>query len=149
MKIILKENVERLGRMGELLNVADGYARNYLLPMNLAALATARNVKTLEHEKKVIADRIRKERLSAEGIAKGIGALSLVIPVQVGEEDKLFGSVTSKDIAEAIISQGVEVDKKSILLEKPIKELGIFYVPIKLHHDVSAQIKIEVVKAPS
>jgi large subunit ribosomal protein L9 len=147
MKVILKEDVESLGRMGELVDVADGYARNFLVPRKKAAIATTKNVKALEHEKRVIGDRMKKEKLSAEEEAKKVGAISLTIPAQVGEEGKLFGSVTSKDIAEAMAAQGVEIDKKNILLEKPIKELGVFHVPVKMGHDVTAQIKVEVVKA--
>lgn len=147
MKLILKEDVDKLGRMGDLVNVADGYARNYLLPRNLAAVATTRNINTLEHQKRVIADRIKKEKMAAEEEAKKIGAISVSIQAQVGEEGKLFGSVTSKDIAEAVAAQGFEIDKKKIVLEKPIKEVGSFTVPVKIHHDVTAQIKVEVVKA--
>ena len=147
MKVILKEDVELLGRMGELIDVADGYARNFLIPRKKAALATTKNVKSLEHEKRVIADRIKKEKLSAEEEAKKISAISLILPAQVGEEGKLFGSVTSKDIAEAMAAQGMEIDKRKILLEKPIKELGVFHVPVKMGHDVTAQVKVEVVKA--
>ncbi|HEY5599986.1 MAG TPA: 50S ribosomal protein L9 [Candidatus Manganitrophaceae bacterium] len=147
MKVILKEDVDNLGRMGDLVDVADGYARNFLVPRKKAAVATTRNIKTLEHEKRVVADRIRKEKFAAEDLAKKIGALSLTIPAQVGEEGKLFGSVTSKDIAEAMAAQGIEFDKRKILLEKPIKELGISHVPVKVHHDVTAQVKVEVVKS--
>ncbi|HLG23260.1 MAG TPA: 50S ribosomal protein L9 [Candidatus Manganitrophaceae bacterium] len=147
MKVILKEDVDNLGRMGDLVDVADGYARNFLVPRKKAAVATTRNIKTLDHEKRVVADRIRKEKFAAEDLAKKIGALSLTIPAQVGEEGKLFGSVTSKDIAEAMAAQGIEFDKRKILLEKPIKELGISHVPVKVHHDVTAQVKVEVVKS--
>jgi large subunit ribosomal protein L9 len=147
MKVILKEDVDKLGRMGDLVNVADGYARNFLLPRNLAALATTKNIKSLEHEKRVIADRIKKEKMAAEEEAKKISAVSVSIPAQVGEEGKLFGSVTSKDIADAIAAQGFEIDKRKILLEKPIKEIGTFMVPVKIHHDITAQVKVEVVKA--
>ncbi len=147
MKVILREDVEKLGRMGDLVNVADGYARNYLIPRNLAGLATTKNIKSLEHVKRVISDRIKKEKMAAEEEAKKISALSVSIPAQVGEEGKLFGSVTSKDIVDAIAAQGIEIDKRRIHLEKPIKELGTFMVPVKVHHDVTAQIKVEVVKA--
>lgn len=147
MKVILREDVDKLGRMGDLVNVADGYARNFLLPRNMAALATTKNIKSLEHEKRVIADRIKKEKMAAEEEAKKIGAISVSISVQVGEEGKLFGSVTSKDIADAIVAQGFEIDKRKIQLEKPIKETGTFMVPVKVHHDVTAQVKVEVVKA--
>jgi large subunit ribosomal protein L9 len=147
MKLILKEDVDQLGRMGELVDVADGYARNFLLPRKKAAVATTKNVKALEHEKRVIADQMKKEKAGAEALAKKVGELSISIPAQVGEEGKLFGSVTSKDIAEAMAAQGFEIDKRKILLDKPIKELGTFQVPVKVHHDVTAQVKVEVVKA--
>lgn len=147
MKIILKEDVERLGVMGDLVDVADGYARNYLLPKDLCAKATAKNVKTLEHEKMLIATRIKKQRSAAEETARKIGTLSVVIPVQVGAEGKLFGSVTATDVAEAIAAQGLDFDRKKILLQEPIKELGVFYVPIKVQHDVTAQVKVEIVQA--
>ncbi|TAJ97322.1 MAG: 50S ribosomal protein L9 [Candidatus Manganitrophaceae bacterium] len=147
MKVILREDVDKLGRMGDLVNVADGYARNYLLPRNMAAVATSHNIRSLEHEKRVIADKIKKEKMAAEEHAKKISAISVSIPAQVGEEGKLFGSVTSKDIADAIAAQGFEIDKKKIVLEKPIKEIGTFMVPVKVHHDVTAQVKVEVVKA--
>ncbi|MFY9271274.1 MAG: 50S ribosomal protein L9 [Candidatus Manganitrophaceae bacterium] len=146
MKVILKENVDKLGRMGDLVNVSDGYARNYLIPRSLVATATTHNIKALEHQKRVIGDRIKKEKMAAEEEAKKVSALSIQIPAQVGEEGKLFGSVTSKDIAEAIAAQGIEVDKKNVLLDKPIKEIGTFMVPVKIHHDVTAQIKVEVIK---
>lgn len=147
MKVILREDVDKLGRMGDLVNVADGYARNFLLPRNMAALATTKNIKSLEHEKRVIADRIKKEKTAAEEEAKKISAVSVSIPVQVGEEGKLFGSVTSKDIADAIAAQGFEIDKRRVQLEKPIKEVGTFMVPVKVHHDVTAQVKVEVIKS--
>lgn len=147
MKVILREDVDKLGRMGDLVNVADGYARNFLLPRNMAALATTKNIKSLEHEKRVIADRVKKEKMAAEEEAKKISAVSVSIPVQVGEEGKLFGSVTSKDIADAIAAQGFEIDKRRIQLEKPIKEIGTFMVPVKVHHDVIAQVKVEVIKS--
>ncbi len=144
MKLILAADVERLGLMGDLVEVADGYARNYLLPRKMAAVATLKNVKSLEHEKRVIADRIRKEKFSAEEEAKKIGALAISITVKVGEEGKLFGSVTSKDIAAAMAAQGIVVDKRLILLDKPIKEAGTFQVPVKVRHDVTAQVQVEV-----
>lgn len=144
MKLILAADVERLGLMGDLVEVADGYARNYLLPRKMAAVATLKNVKSLEHEKRVIADRIRKEKFAAEEEAKKIGGLAISITVKVGEEGKLFGSVTSKDIAEAMAAQGMVVDKRLILLDKPIKEAGTFQVPVKVRHDVTAQVQVEV-----
>lgn len=147
MRLILKENFERLGRMGDVVDVADGYARNFLLPRQIGVAATAHNVREFGHVKKLIALRVKQEKFAAEGVAKKIGALSLSIPVQVGEHGKLYGSVTAKDIAEALSAKGMDVDKRHIALEKPIKELGIFMVPIQVHHDVMAQVKVEVVNA--
>jgi len=145
MKLILKETVERVGKMGEVVDVADGYARNYLLPKGLGLPTTPRNIKELGHLKKVVADKIRKEKCAVEGLAQKITALSLTIPVQVGEEGQLFGSVTARDIADAMLAQGVEMDHRSVILEKPIKELGSFYIPVKMSHDITAQVKVEVI----
>ena len=147
MKIILKEDIDRLGQMGDLVEVKAGYARNFLLPKQMAAIATTRNVKLFEHEKRVIGDRVRKEKFAAEEEAKKIESLSITIPVKVGEEGKLFGSVSSKDIAEAMLDAGLEVDRRKILLDKPIKEAGSFQIPVKIHHAVSAEVKVEVVPA--
>ena len=145
MKVILKSDVDQLGRMGDLVEVKAGFARNYLLPKEMAALATTKNVKLLEHEKRIIAAKIKKEKFSAEEIAKKIEALSITIPAKVGEEGKLFGSVSSKDIADAMLEAGVEVDKRKILLDKPIKEVGAFQVQIKVYREVTASVKVEVV----
>ncbi|MEK7748010.1 MAG: 50S ribosomal protein L9 [Nitrospirota bacterium] len=147
MKLILKETVEQLGKIGEIVDVADGYARNYLLPKGLGLLTTPRNVKFLEHTKKIVEDKIKKEKRETETIAQKISGISLTIPVQVGEEGQLFGSVTARDIAEAITAQGVSVDWKNILLEKPIKELGASLVSIKMSHDITAQVKVAVIAA--
>jgi large subunit ribosomal protein L9 len=150
MKVILKENVDKLGRMGDLVEVSNGYARNYLIPKKLAVAATDRNVKALEHEKRLIAEKQKKERKAAEELAQRIRQTSITIPVQTGEEqegNKIFGSVTNKDIVEALAKEGVAVDKRELLLEKPIKELGKFMVPIKLHPDVTAEVEVSVVKS--
>lgn len=145
MRVILKSDVERLGRMGDLVDVKAGYARNFLLPKSLAALATHKNVKLLAHEKRIIEAKIKQEKLSAEEVAQQVAALSISIPAKVGEEGKLFGSVVSKDIADAMLAAGMKIDKRKILLDKPIKALGVFQVPVKVHHDVSASVKVEVI----
>lgn len=147
MKLILKEDVTDLGHMGDVVEVAPGYARNFLIPKKKAFEATAKNLKTIEHQKKLLADQLKREKKEAEAIAARINESSITIPVQVGEEEKLFGSVTNKDIGEALAREGIEVDKHKILLEKPIKELGIFMVPIKLHPEVTANLKFWIVKA--
>ncbi len=147
MKLILKETVEQLGKMGDIVDVANGYARNYLLPRGLGLLTTPRNIKVLEHTKKVIATKIKKEKLKTEEAAQKISTLTITIPAQAGEEGKLFGSVTARDITEAIAAQGIPMDRHNILLEKPIKELGSFYVAVKMPHDITTQVKVEVTRS--
>ncbi|MFI5303307.1 MAG: 50S ribosomal protein L9 [Nitrospiria bacterium] len=147
MKVILKEDVDHLGKMGNLVDVKDGFARNFLIPNRKAVLATDRNTKELEHEKKIIDVKLKKIRKEAESLGEKIQALTLHIQVQAGEGDKLFGSVTSQDIADALERESIAIDKKKILLEKPLKELGLFPVPIKLHADVIANIKVSVEKS--
>ncbi|MFQ5931146.1 MAG: 50S ribosomal protein L9 [Nitrospiraceae bacterium] len=146
MKVILKENVEGVGHIGDLLDVSDGFARNYLLPRQKALEASTRNVKTLEHSKRVVAEKARKERLEIEAFAKKLSTASLSFTVQVGKEDKLFGSVTAKDIEEELSAKGFPVDRRKIQLGQPIKELGTYTVPIKLHRDVTASVTVTVVK---
>lgn len=147
MQIILTEEVKGVGRAGEIVAVKDGYGRNYLIPRKLAVPATSINLKALEHEKKVIADRQGKLKREAEKVAKGIEALSCSIPCQVGEEGKLFGSVTTIDIEKFLKENGFAIERKNIHLEEPIKSLGEFTVEIKLHQDVKANLKVSVVKA--
>ena len=147
MKVILKEDVASLGSMGDVVEVAPGYARNFLIPKKKAFEATAKNLKAIEHQKKLLTDQTKREMKEAEALAVRINEISITIPVQVGEEEKLFGSVTNKDIGEALAKEGVEVDKHIILLEKPIKELGIFTVPVKLHSEVTANLRVWIVKA--
>ena len=145
MKVVLKQNVESLGKAGDLVKVADGYARNFLIPKGLAAQASTGNLKAFEHEKKRIllhADKIQKQ---AEEMAAQLGAVTCTIARRVGEQEKLFGSVGAKDIEEALIAQGIEVDKKSVLLDEPIKALGEFPVRIKLSAGVTGEIKVIVV----
>ncbi len=146
MKVILKENVEGLGDIGDLLDVSDGFARNYLLPRQKALEASTRNVKTLGHSKRVVAEKARKERVEVEAFAKKLSTASLSFTVQVGKEDKLFGSVTAKDIEEELGAKGFPVDRRKIQLDQPIKELGTCTVPIKLHRDVTASVTVTVVK---
>lgn len=149
MKLILKEDVEFLGRMGDLVTVKPGYARNFLLPKDKAVEATMRNVKTLEHEKRLIAAKIDKIKKGFESLANKIQSSPVTISVQVGEEGKLFGSVTNKDIAEALSQQGVDVDKRKIELEAPLKEVGEVTIPVRLHHDVTAKLKVTIVSTDS
>lgn len=146
MKVILQETVEGLGHVGDLLNVSDGFARNYLLPRRKALEASSRNVKALEHAKRVTAEKARKEKLQVEAFAKKISAVSLTVTAQVGKDDKMFGSVTVKDIVEGLAEHGFEVDRRKVQLAQPIKELGTFTVPVKLHRDVTASVSVSVVK---
>jgi large subunit ribosomal protein L9 len=146
MQVILKATVEKLGNEGDVVAVADGYARNYLIPRDLAIKATEKNRRTLEHEKRVESDRAAKEKKTAEKLADELANLSCTIRVQVGENDRLFGSVTALDIAAALEEQGLEIDRRKIILDEPIKELGVFTVPARVHPDVTADIKVWVVK---
>jgi len=149
MKVILKEDVKNLGIMGSVVDVANGYGRNFLIPRNLAVEANPNNLNQIKHEKNIIDIKSKKIIRSAEDLAKQISGITLSIEAQSGEEDKLFGSVTSKDIAEALSKQGVEIDKRKINLEEPIKRLGTYTVSVKIHHDVSANVTVEVKKAIS
>ena len=145
MQVILREEIEKLGKIGELVKVKDGYARNYLLPMKKAILATPKNLKAMEHARKMVADRLRKLKKESAADAENIKALSLTIKAKVGEEGKLFGSVTSMDIADAAKAQGVTIDKRKIVLDEPIKRLGDFTVTVKLPADVTADLKVSVI----
>ena len=147
MQVILREDIDKLGKIGDLIKVADGYARNHLVPLKKAIEATPKNLRAMEHAKKMVSDRIRKLKKEAAADADRIKGLSITIMAKAGEEGKLFGSVTSMDIAEAMKSQGVAIDKRKILLDEPIKRLGEFTVPVKLHADVHADLKVSVVAA--
>lgn len=144
MKVILREDVYNLGRSGEVVIVKDGYARNYLLPRNLAMLANDANVRHLEHEKKVIDVRQEKLKGSAQEQAKKLENVSVKIKRKVGEQDKLFGSVTALDIAEALATAGHKLDRRLIHLTDPIKSVGSFPVEIRLHRDVVASVSVVV-----
>ena len=146
MKVILQENVEGLGYLGDVLTVANGYARNYLLPKKKAVVAEERQVKLLQHVKRQTEQKAKKELESLAETGKGLSNISLTFEVQTGKDDKLFGSVTSKDVAEKLAAQGVEVDRKKIHLPQPLKELGTFSVPVKLHRDVVPKINVTLVK---
>lgn len=145
MQVILREDVDNLGKIGDLVKVKPGYARNFLVPSKKAIEATPKNLKAMEHAKKMVADRVRKLKKEAAADAENIKALSLTIKAKVGEEGKLFGSVTSMDIAEAAKAQGVVIDRRKIALEEPIKRLGDFTVTVKLPADVTADLKVTVV----
>jgi large subunit ribosomal protein L9 len=131
--------------MGDVVKVADGYGRNYLVPTKKAIEATPKNVHAMDHAKKMVSDRIRKMKKEATVEADKIKSISVLIKVKTGEEGKLFGAVTSKDIAEAVKAQGVEIDKRKIVLDEPIKRVGDYTVTVKLHADITADIKVSVV----
>ncbi len=145
MKVILKEDVKDVGHIGEMLTVKDGYARNFLLPRGLALEANPKNIKALEHEKRKIQEMVKKAKSGAEEVASKVSAVTLTIKAKVGEEEKLFGSVTVMDIAEALKKEGLDIDRKKIVLEEPIKRLGIYKVGVKVHPEVSAQFTVQVV----
>ena len=146
MKLILREDVENLGKIGEVVEVAGGYGRNYLLPRGLAVKASTKNLKEQGHQKKLIQARMDRPRKDAEELAGSLDSVSCTISRKTGDEEKLFGSVTSRDIEEALREEGVSLDRKRILLEEPIKKLGVYTVPVKLHADVTGNIKVWVVK---
>jgi len=146
MQIILRDDMDNLGKSGEVVNVKAGYARNFLLPRGHAVKATATDVKRVEHEKRVIAARTAKLAKEAQSEADALSKVSVSIARAVGEEEKLYGSVTSRDIAEALAAQGVTVDSKKIHLEEPLKTLGMSEVQIKLGRGVNATIKVWVIK---
>ena len=147
VQVVLRDDVENLGRSGELVRVKPGYARNYLIPRGLAAVATHGNVARIEHEKEQALKRAKKMRATADERAAELSKVRVEIAAQAGENQKLFGSVGTKDIAEALAAKGVEVDRKKIQLDEPIKELGSYEVQIKLGYEVNATIKVEVVAA--
>jgi len=146
MKVILRENVENLGKIGDIVRVSDGYARNFLLPRNLVVAADENNVHEIEHHKKSLAKKREKDKVSAQGEASKLEGFSCTIARKVGDQEKLFGSVTNGDIADALKKGGFSVDRKQIILADPIKQLGVFTVPVKLQPDVTAQLKVWVVQ---
>ncbi|HEY6874465.1 MAG TPA: 50S ribosomal protein L9 [Geobacteraceae bacterium] len=147
MKVILKENMDNLGHIGDIVKVAPGYARNYLLPRGFALEATTRNAKALEHAKRQMEYKKNKVLEGAKQFAARIEGITLVLPHQAGEEGKLFGSVTNMELAEQLKAQGIEVDRKKIALAEPIKQLGEYTVAIKVHPEVTASLKVNVTKA--
>ncbi len=146
MKVILRKDIDTLGKIGDVITVKDGYARNYLIPRNIAYVATDSNVKTLEEEKKQQARRTEKEKKSSEALAAELEKISVTIKMKVGEEDKLFGSVTSQMIADALKEKNVTLDKRQIELEEPLKTLGIFDVNVKLAGGVAGKLKVWIVR---
>ena len=146
MQVILLENVPSLGKAGDLVKVSDGYGRNYLIPQKKAVLATERSLKVIEHQKRQVQQRMEKTKKDAEKMAQQIEKLSCTFTKTVGESGKVFGSVTSMDIENYLKENGIGVDRKKISLEEPIKNLGVFTIPIKLHPEVAAHLKVWVVQ---
>ncbi len=146
MKVILREDVESLGKLGAIIKVADGYARNYLIPKGLAIEASVKNVRLLDHEKRGVAQRAEKERKKAEAMLDKFKGLICTVARRVGKQDKLFGSVTTKDIEKALRDQGVGVDRKNIILEEPLKSIGEFPAKVRLYPGIVADITVAVVK---
>ncbi len=144
MKLILREDVENLGKGGDLVDVKPGYGRNFLLPRGLAVVANTKNVRELEHQKSVASAKAAKLKASAEAVAKRLAETPVVLKRKAGEQDKLFGSVTASDIAEALAARGLQLDRRSIDLAEPIKTLGAFEVPVKLHHEVVGKARVKV-----
>jgi large subunit ribosomal protein L9 len=146
IEIILKQPVEHLGSRGDIVKVADGYARNYLLPRNLALAVTAGNKRQIDAEQKRAAAHEAEERKGAEALAARLGQAEVVVARRVGEKDVLYGSVTSADVADGLARLGFDVDKRKIQLADPLKALGEYAVALRLHRDVTAQVKVLVVK---
>jgi large subunit ribosomal protein L9 len=146
MKVILRKDIEQLGKVGQLVDVKDGYALNYLIPRGFAYVAVKGNVKAIVEEKKILEKRNLQELKNAQHLAADLEKISVTIPVQVGEEDKIFGTVTSQMIADSLLEKGYEIDKRKIELEEAIKTLGIYTANIKLHQNVTAKIKVWVVR---
>lgn len=146
MRLILRTDIEQLGKRGEVVRVAPGYGRNYLLPKGLAYEYSDANMKRVEKERKVLQIKQLKEKQEAEELGGRIAAVSCTIVKKVGESDTLYGSVTNADIAEALHREGFSIDKRRILLDEPIKALGIYTIPIRLHPEVTCELKVWVVK---
>lgn len=147
MKVILRQDFENLGKFGDIVNVRDGYARNFLIPRKIALPATPGNIKMIENEKKQKAFKIERERRSAQQLAEKLAGLEITIPMRAGENERLFGSVTAQMIADELAKMGIEIERRKILLDEPIKSLGNYEVVVKLHPDVSAKVNVNVVRA--
>ena len=145
MEVILREHVDNLGRRGEIVKVAPGYARNYLLPRKLALAVTENNKRQIERERAVAEARDLEEKTQADALGQRVSQTEVEIARRVGENDTLYGSVTSADIAQALLAKGFEIEKRKIQLSDPIKALGEFTVPVKIHRDVTSQVKVKVV----
>ncbi|MFC2172883.1 50S ribosomal protein L9 [Acidobacteriota bacterium] len=146
MKIILREDVQNIGARGEIVTVKDGFARNYLIPKGLAAKITPGNVKQIEQERRLIDVRLAKEEHEAQRLAQRISEISCTIVKKVSESDVLYGSVTQNDIVDALREEGILIEKRKVRIDDPIKKLGIYKIPVRLHPEVSAELTVWVVK---
>jgi large subunit ribosomal protein L9 len=146
MDVILRQDVDNVGRAGELVTVKDGFGRNYLLPRGLAYLASESNRRRIEAEAKQQVRKAGAQRDSARELAERLEAVSLTFAMKAGEGDKLFGSVTAADVADRLLAEGFTVDKKAVELHEPIKALGVYKVPVRLHHEVKPEVRVWVVK---
>ena len=146
MKVILRQDFEKLGEAGKIVNVKDGYGRNFLIPRGIAYIASPHNLHLFEQDKQRLAAKKNREKRIAESLKEKLEGVSVTATLPVGEEDRVFGSVTTQDIADLMAAKGFEIDKRKIYLADPIKALGIYEVPIKLHSEVQAAIKVWVVK---
>lgn len=145
MKVILKEDVKNLGVAGTVVNVADGYARNFLIPKNLAVEASTKNIKVLEQERKKIEEASKRAKEKAQELSSRLSNLTVQIMAKAGEEGKLFGSITNADISEALKKEGFDIDRKKIILEEPIKRLGVYTVNVKVYQDIIVPVNVNVV----
>jgi large subunit ribosomal protein L9 len=146
MEVILREDIERVGNRGQVVKVADGYARNFLLPKRLAVAATDANRKIVEQERQAHLRREAKQKGEAEDLSKMLSGVTVIIAQKAGENDQLFGSVTSKDVADALAQKNFTIDRRKVLMDEPIKQIGEFKVSVRLHKDVTAEVTVQVVK---
>ena len=146
MEVILREDVDKLGNRGQVVKVAAGYARNFLLPKRLAVAATASNKKIIEQERQAHLRKDAKLEVEAQDLAKLVNGVTVTIKQKAGENDQLFGSVTTKDVADALAAQNYAIDRRKVILDEPIKQLGEFKVPVRLHKDVTAEVTVVVAK---
>lgn len=146
MEVILCDQVPNLGNQGDIVKVKPGYARNFLIPNGLAYTASSRNAAQINHKKRLLQDRQKRKIKTEQDLARRISEISVQIPVRVGEEDRIFGSVTSQDIAAALKKKGHEIDRRKIILDEPIRALGVYTIPVRFSGDISAQLKVWVVK---
>ena len=146
MKVILMSNVENLGKSGDVVSVKPGYARNMLIPMGLALRASKRNIAVATEQKRVTLAKVKRENQAMEILAKKLSKVEITIEVKVGEEEKMFGSITNKDIHKELIDKGFELDKNQIFINEPIKALGIYHITVKVAKDITSDVKLYVIK---